>query len=143
FEQPVETMESISIGTLNLLEAIRFLRSDIKLYNASSSDSFGDTGSTPATEETPFRPKSPYGVAKAAAHWAVVNYRQSFGLFAANGILFNHESPLRRHRFVTRKIITGACRIKAGLAETLNLGMLDIQRDWGWAPEYVDAMWRI
>lgn len=143
FEQPVETMESISLGTMNLLESIRFLGRKIKLYNASSSDCFGDTQSAPANEDTPFRPRSPYGVAKAAAHWALVNYRQSYGLYAANGILFNHESPLRPNRYVTKKIVAGACRIKAGLQKQLELGALTIQRDWGWAPEYVDAMWRI
>jgi GDPmannose 4,6-dehydratase len=143
FEQPVETMESISLGTMNLLESIRFLGKNIKLYNASSSDCFGDTETSAATEETPFRPRSPYGVAKAAAHWAIVNYRQSYGLYAANGILFNHESPLRPNRYVTKKIVAGVCRIKAGLQKHLELGALTIQRDWGWAPEYVDAMWRI
>jgi GDPmannose 4,6-dehydratase len=136
FQQPVETMDSISVGTLNLLEAVRFLGSDIKIYNACSSECFGDTGASAATEQTPFHPRSPYAVAKAAAHWAVVNYRDAYGLFAANGILFNHESPLRPERFVTKKIICAACRIKA-------LGNLAVQRDWGWAPEYVEAMWRI
>jgi GDPmannose 4,6-dehydratase len=143
FEQPVETIESICLGTMNLLESIRFLGRNIKLYNASSSDCFGDTEGSGATEETPFRPRSPYGVAKAAAHWAIVNYRQSYGLYAANGILFNHESPLRPNRYVTKKIVAGACRIRAGLQKQLKLGDLAIQRDWGWAPEYVDAMWRI
>jgi GDPmannose 4,6-dehydratase len=143
FQQPVEAMESICIGTLNLLESIRFLGSEIRLYNASSSECFGHTGSEAASEETPFRPRSPYAVAKAAAHWAVVNYRQSYDLFAVNGILFNHESPLRAERFVTRKIISAACCIKAGRRRKLRLGNLAIRRDWGWAPEYVDAMWRI
>jgi GDPmannose 4,6-dehydratase len=143
FEQPLETMESISTGTMNLLEAIRFRGDNIKLYNASSSDCFGDTNGSAATEDTPFRPRSPYGVAKAAAHWAVVNYRQAYGLFAANGILFNHESPLRTNRYVTKKIVVGACRIKAGLQKHLELGSLAIERDWGWAPEYVEMMWRI
>ena len=143
FQQPVEAMESISIGTLNLLESIRFLNKDIRLYNASSSECFGDTGDTAANEDTLFRPRSPYAVAKAAAHWATINYRDSYNLFAVNGILFNHESPLRPHRFVTKKIIEGASQIKAGQQRKLRLGKLDIQRDWGWAPEYVEAMWRM
>jgi GDPmannose 4,6-dehydratase len=143
FEQPVETLESISIGTLNLLEGIRFLNCDIRLYNAGSSECFGDTGDTPANENTPFRPRSPYAVAKAAAHWEVANYREAYGLFACSGILFNHESPLRPERFVTQKIIRAACRIANGSKERLTLGRLDIQRDWGWAPEYVEAMWKM
>ena len=140
FEQPVETLESISIGTLNLLEGMRFLNRDMRLYNAGSSECFGDTGDTPANEQTPFRPRSPYAVAKAAAFWQVANYREAYGLFACSGILFNHESPLRPERFVTQKIVRSACRIAAGSMERLNLGNLDIQRDWGWAPEYVEAM---
>jgi len=143
FEQPVETLESISIATLNLLEAIRFLGREIRLYNAGSSESFGDTGGQPATEQTPFRPRSPYAVAKAAAFWQVANYREAYALFASSGILFNHESPLRPERFVTQKIVRTACRIANGSNERLKLGNLDIQRDWGWAPEYVEAMWRI
>ncbi|MBT0571749.1 GDP-mannose 4,6-dehydratase [Curvibacter sp. CHRR-16] len=143
FEQPVETLESISVATLNLLEAIRFLGGEIKLYNASSSECFGDVGREAANEMTPFRPRSPYAVAKASAHWMVANYRESYGLFAVNGILFNHESPLRHPRFVTRKIVEAALRIAAGSHEQLRLGRLDIVRDWGWAPEYVDAMWRM
>ncbi len=143
FEQPVETLESVSVATLNLLEVIRFLGRETRLYNAGSSESFGDTGGQPATEETPFRPRSPYAVAKAAAFWQVANYREAYGLFASSGILFNHESPLRPERFVTQKIVRAACRIAAGSSERLQLGNLDIQRDWGWAPEYVDAMWRI
>jgi GDPmannose 4,6-dehydratase len=143
FQQPVETMDSISVGTLNLLEAVRFLGSDIRVYHATSSECFGNTGADAATEQTPFRPRSPYAVAKAAAHWAVVNYREAYGLFAANGILFNHESPLRPERFVTKKIVRAACRIRAGRQHTVKLGNLAIQRDWGWAPEYVEAMWRI
>jgi GDPmannose 4,6-dehydratase len=143
FQQPVETMDSISVGTLNLLEAVRFLGSEIRVYNASSGECFGDTGPEGASEQTPFRPRSPYAVAKAAAHWAVVNYRESYGLFAANGILFNHESPLRPERFVTKKIVRAACRIRAGSQNTVKLGNLAVQRDWGWAPEYVEAMWRI
>jgi GDPmannose 4,6-dehydratase len=143
FQQPVETMESISVGVLNLLEAIRFLGRPIRLYNASSSECFGDTGGKAADEETPFHPRSPYAVAKAAAHWLVVNYRDAYGLYASNGILFNHESPLRPARFVTRKIVAGACAIKGGAVERLKLGNLDIARDWGAAEEYVDAMWRM
>jgi GDPmannose 4,6-dehydratase len=141
FEQPVETMESISLATLNLLEAIRFTRRPVKFYNASSGECFGETGTRQADESTPFRPRSPYGVAKAAAHWEVVNYREAYQLFACNGILFNHESPLRPARFVTRKIVSAACRIAAGSTERLQLGNIEIQRDWGWAPEYVEAMW--
>jgi GDPmannose 4,6-dehydratase len=143
FEQPVEAMESIGLGTLNLLEAIRFTGNSIRVYNASSSECYGETVADGASEATPFHPRSPYAVAKAASHWAVVNYRESYGLFAVNGILFNHESPLRPERFVTRKIVCAACRIKAGRQRDLQLGNLAIQRDWGWAPEYVDAMWRI
>jgi len=143
FEQPVETLESISIGTLNLLEVIRFLNRDIRFYNAGSGECFGDTGDAPADESTPFRPRSPYAVAKAAAFWQVANYREAYGLFACSGILFNHESPLRPERFVTQKIVRAACRIAAGSRERLHLGNLDIHRDWGWAPEYVVAMWRM
>ena len=143
FEQPVETLESISHGNLNLLEVIRFLQRPIRFYNAGSSECFGDTGGAPADESTPFHPRSPYAVAKAAAHWAVANYREAYNLFACTGILFNHESPLRPARFVTRKIIATACRIAAGSTERLNLGNISIARDWGWAPEYVDAMWRM
>ncbi|MBI5429529.1 MAG: GDP-mannose 4,6-dehydratase [Nitrosomonadales bacterium] len=143
FEQPVETLESITLGTLNLLEAIRFLDRPIKLYHASSSECFGDAGTTASDENTPFHPRSPYAVAKASAHWLVANYREAYGLFACNGILFNHESPLRPPRFVTRKIISAACRIAKGSTEKLALGKLNIVRDWGWAPEYVEAMWRM
>jgi GDPmannose 4,6-dehydratase len=143
FQLPVETIDSILVGVLNLLEAIRFLRADCRIYNASSSECFGDTGGYPASEETPFYPRSPYAVAKAAAHWMVVNYREAYGLYACNGILFNHESPLRADRFVTKKIIAGACAIKNGAATRLKLGNIDISRDWGAAEEYVDAMWRM
>ncbi len=142
FHEPAETMTSIVSGTLNLLEAIRATQSSMRLYNASSAECFGDLKRVPAVEKTPFHPRSPYGVAKASAHMMVATYRESFGLFAANGILFNHESPLRPARFVTRKITGTAKRIAAGSAETLRLGRLDIVRDWGWAPEYVEAMWR-
>jgi GDPmannose 4,6-dehydratase len=140
FEQPVETLESISTAALNFLEAIRFTERPIKFYNAGSSECFGDTGSQAADEETPFRPRSPYAAAKASAHWIVANYREAYNLFACTGILFNHESPLRPERFVTGKIIAAACRIAAGSQETLRLGNMDIRRDWGWAPEYVQAM---
>jgi GDPmannose 4,6-dehydratase len=143
FQQPAETLESISLGTLNLLEAIRFIGKPVRYYNASSSECFGDTGANPATETTPFHPRSPYAVAKSAAFWQVANYREAYGLFAASGILFNHESPLRPARFVTRKVVASAKRIATGSDERLQLGNLDIIRDWGWAPEYVDAMWRI
>lgn len=143
FEQPVETLESIATGTLNLLEAIRFLDRPIRLYNAGSSECFGDTGGVAANEETPFRPRSPYAVAKATAYWEVANYREAYGLFACSGILFNHESPLRPERFVTRKIVAAAGRIARGSPERLRLGNLAVYRDWGWAPEYVEAMWRM
>jgi len=143
FEQPVETLESISVGTLNLLEAIRFSNLPIRFYNAGSSECFGDTGSIPADEQTPFRPRSPYGVAKAAAFWQVANYREAYQLHASTGILFNHESPLRPERFVTQKIVATACRIADGSTETLTLGNIDIARDWGWAPDYVVAMWQM
>jgi GDPmannose 4,6-dehydratase len=143
FEQPAETLESITLGTLNLLEAVRFLGKPIRFYHASSSESFGELGRQAATEDTPFRPRSPYAVAKASAHWLVANYREAYGLFACNGILFNHDSPLRPARFVTQKIISAARRIAEGSPERLALGRLDIVRDWGWAPEYVDAMWRM
>ena len=141
FGQPVETLESIATGTLNLLEAIRFLGTQIKLYNAGSSECFGDTGDVAADELTPFRPRSPYAVAKATAFWEVANYREAYGLFACSGILFNHESPLRPERFVTQKIVATACRIAQGSNEKLYLGNMSIQRDWGWAEEYVEAMY--
>ena len=141
FQQPVETLESIVTGTLNLLEAIRFLDTPIKFYNAGSSECFGDTGEMAASENTLFRPRSPYAVAKAAAFWEVSNYREAYELFACSGILFNHESPLRPERFVTQKIIATACRIAQGSQEKLYLGNMSIKRDWGWAPEYVEAMY--
>lgn len=143
FEQPVETLESISVATLNLLEAIRFLGRPVRFYNAGSSECFGDTGGVPADESVPFRPRSPYAVAKAAAYWQVANYREAYGLFACSGILFNHESPLRPARFVTKKIVAAACRIANGSKEKLRLGDTSVSRDWGWAPEYVEAMWRM
>ena len=143
FDQPVETLESIATGTLNLLESIRFTGADIKLYNASSSECFGNTGELAADENTPFRPRSPYAVAKSAAFWEVANYREAYGLFACSGILFNHESPLRPERFVTQKIIASACRIAQGDEEKLYLGDISVRRDWGWAPEYVEAMYQM
>jgi GDPmannose 4,6-dehydratase len=141
FEQPVETLESISIGTLNILEAIRFIELPIKFYSAGSSESFGDIGDMVANEETAFRPRSPYGVAKATSFWEVANYREAYNLFVCTGILFNHESPLRPERFVTKKIVSTACRIHSGSVEKLILGNIDIERDWGYAEEYVEAMW--
>ncbi|MGA2962220.1 MAG: GDP-mannose 4,6-dehydratase [Candidatus Korobacteraceae bacterium] len=143
FEQPVETMESLALGTLTLLEAVRFTGKKIRVYNAGSSECFGNVGDTRANEDTLFRPRSPYGVAKSAAHWEVVNYREAYGVFACNGILFNHESPLRPERFVTRKVISAVARIAKGSTEKLHLGNIEIVRDWGWAPEYVQAMWTI
>ncbi|MBF0234798.1 MAG: GDP-mannose 4,6-dehydratase [Desulfamplus sp.] len=141
FEQPVETMESISMGTLHLLEAIRFLERPIRYYSAGTSECFGDIGDLSATEETSFKPQSPYAVAKVSAHHLVSNYRNAYGLFVCTGILFNHESSLRPERFVTQKIVRTAARIANGSGETLRLGNMDIFRDWGWAPEYVKAMW--
>jgi len=143
FEQPVETLDSIVTGTLNLLEVIRMLERPVRFYNAGSSECFGNTGSGGANEESPFRPRSPYAVAKAAMFWLVANYREAYGLHASTGILFNHESPIRPARFVTRKIVAAACRIARGAPEKLTLGNLSVFRDWGWAPEYVDAMWRM
>ncbi len=143
FEQPLETLESIAIGTINILESIRFLGDDFLFYNACSSEVFGNTGNLPANENTPFRPRSPYGVAKASAFWQVAIYRESYGLSACSGILFNHESYFRPQRFVTRKICKAAARIAMGSKEILTLGDLSIKRDWGWAPEYVKAMWKM
>ncbi len=141
FEQPVETLESIATGTLNLLEAMRFIELPMKLYNAGSSECFGDLGGQAATEDTPFRPRSPYAVAKATAFWEVANYREAYGLFACSGILFNHESPFRPERFVTQKIVAAAKRIAEHGSGKLCLGNLAVRRDWGWAPEYVEAMY--
>ena len=141
FEQPVETLESIAFGTLNILEAIRFIGKPIKFYNAASSEIFGDTNGEPADESTSFSPRSPYAVAKATAFWEIANYREAYGLFACSGILFNHDSPLRPERFVTQKIVASACRIAEGKQDQLCLGNVDIQRDWGWAPDYVEAMY--
>jgi GDPmannose 4,6-dehydratase len=141
FDQPVEAIESIAIGTLNILEVIRLLNKPVRFYNAGSSECFGDTGKLPANENTPFAPRSPYAVAKSTAKWLINSYRESYGIYACTGILFNHESPLRPERFVTQKIIAGAAKIKAGQLQVIQLGNLDISRDWGWAPEYVEAMW--
>jgi GDPmannose 4,6-dehydratase len=141
FSQPAETLAGIALGTLNMLETLRRLGRRVRFYNAGSSECFGDTGTGAANELTAFRPKSPYGVAKAAAISLVANYRESYGLFACSGLLFNHESPLRPSRFVTRKITAAAARIAAGSRERLALGNLSIRRDWGWAPDYVEAMW--
>jgi GDPmannose 4,6-dehydratase len=140
FDQPVETFESIVVGTINLLEAIRLLERPVRLYSAGSSEMFGSTGEEPAGEETVLRPRSPYGIAKATAFWQIAQYRAAYGIAAATGILFNHESPLRPERFVTQKIVAAACRIAGGEQDTLRLGDLSVHRDWGWAPEYVVAM---
>jgi GDPmannose 4,6-dehydratase len=140
FEQPVETLESIALGTLNLLEAIRLSDLEVRFYNAGSTECFGDTGDSCATEASPFNPCSPYAVAKAAAYWMVANYRQAYGIFACTGILSNHDSPLRPRRFVTRKIIHAAARLALGHEVTLALGNLTVERDWGWAPDYVVAI---
>jgi len=142
FAYPVETFESISVGTINILECLRLLKHPARFYSAGSSEVLGNTDE-PATETSPFHPRSPYATAKAAAHYSVVNYREAYGLYACNGILFNHESPLRPARFVTRKIVAAAVRIANGSKERLKLGNLTVRRDWGWAPEYVDAMWRM
>jgi GDPmannose 4,6-dehydratase len=144
FEQPAETMQSITMGTLNILEGCRMLETEnkaIKVYHAGSGECFGDTQGEPANENTPFYPMSPYAVAKSSAYWLVNNYREAYGLFACTGILFNHESALRPERFVTQKIVRAVKRIAQGSTEKLKLGRLDIARDWGWAPEYVEAMW--
>jgi GDPmannose 4,6-dehydratase len=140
FKLPVETLESISLGTLNILEVLRLLKFKSKFYNASSSECFGNTDGIPANELTPFKPRSPYGVAKASSFWQVDNYRQAYNLFTASGILFNHESYLRPTRFVTQKIITSVCDIAKKKIHELEIGNINIERDWGWAPEYVVAM---
>ncbi len=143
FDKPVSTAEISGIGALNLLEAIRIVNSKIRFYQASTSEMFGKVQCIPQDENTPFYPRSPYGVAKLFAHWTTVNYRESYDIFGASGILFNHESPLRGSEFVTRKITDGIARIKLGKIETLELGNLDAKRDWGYAKEYVDGMWRM
>jgi GDPmannose 4,6-dehydratase len=142
FRHPLETFDSITVATMNLLECLRRLGRPVRFHNAGSSEIFGNT-SSPADETTPFHPRSPYGIAKVAAHHAVANYREAYGLAASTGILFNHESPLRPAHFVTQKIVSAAVRIAAGSRERLRLGNVDVTRDWGFAPEYVDAMWRI
>jgi GDPmannose 4,6-dehydratase len=143
FLQPVETLESISIGTQNILEVLRFHKLPIRFYNACSSECFGDTNGFAADENTPFRPRSPYAVAKSTSFWQISNYREAYNLFACSGLLFNHESYLRPKRFVTKKIIDSVCRIAKGEKMELVLGNVSIKRDWGWAPEYVEAMYLI
>jgi GDPmannose 4,6-dehydratase len=143
FQQPVDALNSIVNATVTLLEAIRFLGKPIRFYNAGSSECFGDVAGGLADESAPFRPRSPYAAAKSAAHWVVSNYREGYDLFACTGILFNHESPLRPERFVTRKIALAAARIARGEQDKLVLGNIAVKRDWGWAPEYVEAMWRM
>ena len=141
FDQPVYTVASDALGTINLLEAIRDTRLPTRFYQASSSEMFGKVLETPQTEATPFYPRSPYACAKVYSHWQTVNYREAYGMFACAGILFNHESPRRGETFVTRKITRAATRIKEGLQEKLYLGNLDAKRDWGFAGDYVEAMW--
>ncbi|MEO7994309.1 MAG: GDP-mannose 4,6-dehydratase [bacterium] len=141
FSQPLLTAEVTALGPLRMLEAIRLIKPDTRFYQASSSEMFGKVRQTPQTEDTPFYPRSPYGFAKVFAHYATVNYRESYGLHASSGILFNHESPRRGLEFVTRKVTDGAARIKLGLATSLALGNLDAKRDWGFAGDYVRAMW--
>lgn len=143
FEQPVTTAEITGVGVVNLLEAIRIVDPTIRFYQASTSEMFGKVQSIPQTESTPFYPRSPYGVAKLYAHWMTVNYRESYDIFATSGILFNHESPLRGQEFVTRKITNSIARIKLGQQDVLELGNMDAKRDWGYAKDYVDGMWRM
>ncbi|MFQ5670898.1 MAG: GDP-mannose 4,6-dehydratase [Acidobacteriota bacterium] len=141
WQQPMLTGEFTALGVTRLLEAIRLVDPEIRFYQASSSEMFGKVREVPQTESTPFYPRSPYGVAKVYGHWITVNYRESYGLLAASGILFNHESPRRGREFVTRKVTDGVARIKLGLRQTLRMGNLDAHRDWGYAPDYVRAMW--
>ncbi|AEX50536.1 TPA: GDP-mannose 4,6-dehydratase [Klebsiella quasipneumoniae] len=143
FEQPVTTAEITGIGALNLLEAIRIVNPKIRFYQASTSEMFGKVQAIPQSESTPFYPRSPYGVAKLYAHWMTINYRESYDIFACSGILFNHESPLRGREFVTRKITDSVAKIKLGKLDVLELGNLDAKRDWGFAKEYVEGMWRM
>lgn len=143
FEQPVTTAEITGIGPVNLLEAIRIVNPKIRFYQASTSEMFGLVQAVPQKEDTPFYPRSPYGVAKLYAHWMTVNYRESYNIFASSGILFNHESPLRGQEFVTRKITDSVAKIKLGKLDVLELGNMDAKRDWGYAKEYVEGMWRI
>ncbi len=141
YELPFETIRSFTLGVLNIMEGIRFLGLDSRLFNASSGECFGETKDAPAIETTGFAPKSPYAVAKASAYWSVINYRQAYNMYACSGILFSHESVLRNPNFVSKKIVAAACRISKGLENSLTLGNLNIKRDWGWAPEFVEAMW--
>jgi GDPmannose 4,6-dehydratase len=141
FEQPVLTAEFTALGVTRMLEAVRLVDREIRFYQASSSEMFGKAQEVPQTERTPFHPRSPYGVAKVYGHWITVNYRESYGLFACSGILFNHESPRRGKEFVTRKVSDGAARIRRGLLDKLPLGNLEARRDWGYAGDYVEAMW--
>jgi GDPmannose 4,6-dehydratase len=141
FDEPLFTAEVTGLGILRILEAVRVLNPKIKVYQASSSEMFGKVEASPQNEKTGFHPRSPYAVSKVFAHWAAVNYREAYNLFVCSGILFNHESPLRGLEFVTRKISRSAARIKLGLQKELLLGNLDACRDWGYAPEYVEAMW--
>ncbi len=143
FEQPATTAEITGIGPLNLLEAIRIVNPKIRFYQASTSEMFGKVQAIPQKEETPFYPRSPYGVAKLYAHWMTINYRESYGIFGCSGILFNHESPLRGREFVTRKITDSVAKIKLGKLDMLELGNMDAKRDWGFAKEYVEGMWRM
>ncbi len=143
FEQPNATAQITGIGALNLLEAIRLVNTKIRFYQASTSEMFGQVQAIPQIESTPFYPRSPYGVAKLYAHWMTINYRESYGIFGASGILFNHESPLRGREFVTRKITDGVAKIKLGQLDCLQLGNMDAKRDWGFAKEYVEGMWRM
>jgi len=143
FNQPVTTAQITGMGALNLLEAIRLTNPKIRFYQASTSEMFGKVQAVPQTEDTPFYPRSPYGVAKLYAHWMTVNYRESYGIFGSSGILFNHESPLRGREFVTRKITDAVARIRQGTLDVLELGNLDARRDWGFAREYVEGMWRM
>ena len=143
FEQPATTAHITGIGALHLLEAIRLVNPKIKFYQASTSEMFGKVQAIPQCEDTPFYPRSPYGVAKLYAHWMTINYRESYSIFATSGILFNHESPLRGREFVTRKITDSVAKIKLGMLDCMELGNLDAKRDWGYAKEYVDGMWRM
>ncbi len=143
FEQPITTAEITGIGAVNLLEAIRIVNPKTRYYQASTSEMFGKVQAIPQMEDTPFYPRSPYGVAKLYAHWMTVNYRESYGIFGSSGILFNHESPLRGREFVTRKITDSVAKIKLGKLDVLELGNLDAKRDWGFAKEYVEGMWRM
>lgn len=143
FAQPITTAEITGIGALNLLEAIRIVNPQIRLYQASTSEMFGKVQAIPQKEDTPFYPRSPYGVAKLYAHWMTINYRETYGIFASSGILFNHESPLRGREFVTRKITDSVAKIKLGKLDVLELGNIDAKRDWGFAKEYVEGMWRM